>query len=107
MHEVLPGIFHWTARHPKIHVEVSCYWLEFAGVLIDPLVPPAEGLDWFAERTLAPTAILLSNCHHYRESDRFVERFGCSVHCNRAGLHEFPLSTRSSASTSASACPEA
>jgi glyoxylase-like metal-dependent hydrolase (beta-lactamase superfamily II) len=89
MHEVLPGVFHWTARHPKIHIEVSSYWLEQTGVLIDPLVPVTEGLDWFAERTVAPTAILLSNRHHYRESDRFAERFGCSVHCNRAGLHEF------------------
>lgn len=89
MREVLPGVCHWTARHPKIHVEVSSYWLEEPGVLIDPLVPPQEGLDWFAERSLPPTAILLSNRHHYRESALFVERFGCSVHCNRAGLHEF------------------
>jgi hypothetical protein len=89
MDEVLPGVFHWTARHPRIHAEVSSYWLERDGVLIDPLVPPQEGLEWFAARTSAPTAILLSNRHHYRESDRFAERFGCSVHCNRLGLHEF------------------
>ncbi len=88
MQEVLPGVFHWTARHPRIQIEVSSYWLEESGVLIDPLVPQ-EGLEWFAERTVAPTAILLSNRHHYRESDRFAERFGCSVHCNRLGLHEF------------------
>jgi hypothetical protein len=87
--EVLPGVFHWTARHPKIHIEVSSYWLEHDGVLFDPLVPEAEGLDWFAARASAPAAIVLSNRHHYRESDRFAERFGCSVHCNRSGLHEF------------------
>jgi hypothetical protein len=58
-------------------------------VLFDPLVPPREGLEWFAERAVPPVAILLSNRHHYRESGRFAERFGCSVHCNRAGLHEF------------------
>jgi|CZKG01.1.fsa_nt_gi hypothetical protein len=89
MREVLPGVFHWTAPHPKIHIEVSSYWLEDSGVLIDPLVPPQEGLDWFAERPVPPSAILLSNRHHYRESDRFAERFGCTVHCNRRGLHEF------------------
>ncbi|HWJ51183.1 MAG TPA: hypothetical protein VNR42_09190 [Solirubrobacteraceae bacterium] len=89
MNEILPGVFHWTAPHPKIHVEVSSYWLEESGVLLDPLVPPSEGLEWFAERSVAPTAVLLTNRHHYRESARFVERFGCSVHCNRAGLHEF------------------
>jgi hypothetical protein len=87
--EVLPGVFHWTARHPKIHIEVSSYWLEEAGVLTDPLVPPQEGVEWFADREKPPGAILLSNRHHYRESGRFVERFGCSVHCNRTGLHEF------------------
>lgn len=89
MREVLPGVFHWTARHPKIHIEVSSYWLEEAGVLIDPLVPPAEGLQWFAERAVAPTAIVLSNRHHYRESASLAERFGCPVLCNRLGLHEF------------------
>jgi hypothetical protein len=89
MQEVLPGVFHWTAIHPRIGTEVSSYWIEDGGLLIDPLVPPAEGLDWFAERTLAPCAIVLSNRHHYREADRFAERFGCSVYCNRLGLHEF------------------
>ncbi|MGD0453280.1 MAG: hypothetical protein ABSB69_06755 [Solirubrobacteraceae bacterium] len=89
MQETLPGVFHWTGRHPKIHIEVSSYWLDGSGVLFDPLVPAQEGLEWFAERAVTPTAILLSNRHHHRESQRFVERFGCSVHCNRAGLHEF------------------
>src|SRR5205807_2955515 len=50
MQEILPGVFHWTARHPRIHIEVSSYWLEDGGVLIDPLVPPQEGLEWFANR---------------------------------------------------------
>jgi hypothetical protein len=89
MQEVLPGVFHWTVSHPKLHIEVSSYWLEDSGVLIDPLVPEPEGLAWFADRTLPPAAILLSNRHHYRDTDRFVERFGCSAHCNRLGLHEF------------------
>jgi hypothetical protein len=89
MQEVLPGVFHWTARHPRIHIEVSSYWLEDSGALIDPLVPPEQGLEWFAQRSATPAAILLSNRHHYRESDRFVDRYGCTVHCNSAGLHEF------------------
>jgi hypothetical protein len=89
MREVLPGVFHWTARHPRIGIEVSSYWLEEEGVLLDPLVPPEKGLDWFAARRIEPEAIVLSNRHHYRESGRFAERFGCAVHCNSAGLHEF------------------
>src|ERR1700732_2699220 len=89
MREVLPGVFHWTALHPRFQVEVSSYWLEDTGVLVDPLVPRQEGLDLFAGRPLAPGAVPLSNRHHYREADRFAERFGCSVYCNRLGLHEF------------------
>jgi hypothetical protein len=89
MREVLPGTFHWTTLHPRIHIPVSSYWLDEAGVLIDPLVPTEEGLEWFAGRRVHPTAVLLSNRHHYRESARFVEAFGCTVHCNRAGMHEF------------------
>jgi hypothetical protein len=89
MHEVIPGLYHWTTAHPRIGIRVSSYWLDGAGVLIDPLVPPELGVEWFAERPSRPQAVVLSNRHHYRDSARFVEAFGCTVHCSRAGLHEF------------------
>jgi Metallo-beta-lactamase superfamily len=89
MREVLPGVFHWPAMHPRIHIEVSSYWLEGGGILIDPLVPPDAGLEWFEHRSRPPAAILLSNRHHYRDSARFQDAFGCPVYCNRTGLHEF------------------
>ncbi|MGH2914965.1 MAG: hypothetical protein ACRDMX_08250 [Solirubrobacteraceae bacterium] len=87
MHEILPGVHHWTAEHPRSRVHGSSYWLPDGGVLIDPLVPVPEGLDWF--ETPVPRAVVLSNRHHFRDSDRFVERFGCEVHVPRAGLQEF------------------
>ncbi len=68
---------------------VSSYWLAERGVLFDPLVPVDEGLDWFAQQPVQPADVLLSNRHHYRESGLFAERFGCRIHCNTAGLHEF------------------
>jgi hypothetical protein len=89
MQEILPGLHHWTAVHPKIHVQVSSYWLEDAGVLVDPLVPRDTGLDWFADRPVPPSAIVLSNRHHYRQSGEFADRFGCPIYCNKVGLHEF------------------
>lgn len=89
MREILPGVFHWTATHPKIHFEVSSYWLEDAGVLIDPLIPPDEGIEWFAGRGCAPAAIVLSNRHHYRETAELLERFEVPVYCVRQGMHEF------------------
>ena len=89
MREVLPGIYHWTAIHPRINIAVSSYWLETPGVLIDPLMPPNVDIDWFADRPTPPAAIVLSNRHHYRDSARFVGAFGTPVLCARAGLHEF------------------
>jgi hypothetical protein len=87
--EILPGVFHWNAVHPNIHQPVASWWLEDGGVLIDPLIPPDEGIEWFADRSSAPAAIVLSNRHHYRASGELVERFGIPVRCVRAGMHEF------------------
>ena len=89
MHEVLPGVFHWTTFHPGIQTEVCSYWLDESGVLVDPLLAPDAELDWFAGRATQPQVIVLCNRHHYRDSGRFVERFGIPVYANRAGLHEF------------------
>jgi hypothetical protein len=89
MREIVPGVFHWATPHFRIRIRVSSYWIEPAGVLVDPLVPLDVGVEWFAERLTRPRAVLLTNRHHYRESGRFAEAFGCTVYCNRTGLHEF------------------
>jgi glyoxylase-like metal-dependent hydrolase (beta-lactamase superfamily II) len=87
MDEVIPGVCRWTAKHPKIGIEVSSHWVPKAGAVIDPLEPPGGGLDAFAGRP--PNRVLLSNRHHLRHSERFAERFGCTIHCSKPGLHEF------------------
>ena len=87
MEEIAHGIWHWTALHPRIKIEVSSYYLPAERVLIDPLVP-SEGLDWFDEHG-PPTDVLLTNRHHYRESGRFAERFNVTVRCVREGIPEF------------------
>lgn len=87
MRELAPGLFHWKAPHPRIGVEVSSYYVDQARTLIDPMVPPA-GLEWFRART-PPDRIVLTNRHHYRQSDRIRSEFGCPVLCHEAGLHEF------------------
>lgn len=86
MKEILPGLWHWSAFHEGIRMEVQSHFVAESGTLIDPMVP-AEGLEWFEDRR--PEQILLTNRHHYRHSDRFREAFGCPVLCNEAGLHEF------------------
>jgi hypothetical protein len=87
MEEVLPGVLHWTAPHPRIRFEVSSHWVPAARAVIDPLLPPDEGIDTFSERP--PDRAILSNRHHLRESEAFAEALGCTIHCPKPGLHEF------------------
>ena len=85
--EVLPGVHHWTAIHPKIGLPVDSYYLEPAGVILDPMVP-REGLEWFEGRE-PPSQVVLTNRHHLRHSERYAETFDCPIRCSDAGLHEF------------------
>jgi hypothetical protein len=85
--ELLPGVWHWTAYHERIRQDVHSHYLEAPRALLDPMVPE-EGLAWF-EGDRRPERILLTNRHHLRHADRFVEAFGCPVLCTEAGLHEF------------------
>lgn len=84
--EIVPGIWHWTARHPRIGIDVSSYYLAGERVAIDPLEPP-EGERLFA-RLGAPEHVLLTNRHHDRDAWKLRSRYGCQVHCVRQGLHE-------------------
>ena len=87
MQEILPGIWHWTARHPRTGMDVSSYFLPDLELLLDPLTPP-EVLDQLEELG-PPRYILLTNRHHYRSCPELVERFGCTVRVPRVGLYEF------------------
>lgn len=86
MEEVLPGVRRWTAKHPRIGVEVSSHWVPEAGAVIDPLLP-AEGIGAFADSP--PDRVLLSNRHHLRDAERFASVHACTIHCSELGLHEF------------------
>ena len=90
--EVLPGVHHWTAIHPRIKLPVDSYYIEPARIVLDPTVP-REGLEWF-ERREAPAQIVLTNRHHLRHSERYAEAFGCPIRCSEAGLHEFQRGPR-------------
>jgi hypothetical protein len=85
--EILPGVRHWTATHPKIGIEVHSHWVPEAGAVIDPLLPPDEGMEAFRERP--PDRVLLSNRHHLRDSEQLASELGCRIECSRPGLHEF------------------
>jgi hypothetical protein len=84
--EILPGLFHWTAVHPKIQIEVSSYWWREARVLIDPLLP-RKGIGAF--HGADPEHAILTNRHHWRHCSELVNELGVTVWCNEEGLHEF------------------
>lgn len=85
--EISPGLAQWSAFHPGIERLVYSHFELGSGTLIDPMEPD-EGLEAVAELA-TPTTIVLTNRHHYRDSDRYVERFGCPVLCHEAGLDHF------------------
>jgi glyoxylase-like metal-dependent hydrolase (beta-lactamase superfamily II) len=87
LNELAPGIFHWTAVHPNLGVDVSSYYVADAGTLIDPLTP-GEGVEWF-DGDRRPQLVVLTNRHHLRHSERFAEAYAIPITCHQAGLHEF------------------
>jgi hypothetical protein len=84
--EILPGVWHWRARHEHIDMAVSSYYLPAERVAIDTLIPD-EGLGWF-EKHGVPEHVLLTNRHHDRHAWKLHDAFGTTVHCVRCGLHE-------------------
>lgn len=87
MNEIAPAVWHWTAHHPGIGVDVHSYFLAPEGVLIDPMRPGA-GFERL-EEIAPPREVLLTNRHHYRASAALRARYGVPVRCHEAGMHEF------------------
>ncbi len=87
IHEVLPGVLHWSARHPSAGLDAASHLLVAEGVLIDPIAPP-EGLEWFDGRDVRE--ILLTNRHHTRSSFDLQDRLGVTIRAPRTGMHDLP-----------------
>jgi len=88
VNEIAPGIHHWTAMHPDINSRVSSYFIEPAGIALDPL-EPEEGWDFFDALDLPPQQVVLTIALHWRHTDRFRDRYGATVRAPAAGLHRF------------------
>ena len=86
MEEILPGVWHWTAMHPRIGKEVSSYYLEDAGAVLDPQLPP-EGTDAFGDWSVQQ--VILTNRLHSRDAQRVHEERGAVVRVPQAGLSHF------------------
>jgi len=44
MHEIAPGVVHWSVPHPRIGQDVDSFLLAERGVLLNPMLPP-DGLE--------------------------------------------------------------
>jgi hypothetical protein len=87
IHEVLPGILHWSARHPSAGLESGSHNHVEEGILIDPIAPP-EGVEWFDGREVRE--ILLTNRHHTRSAFDLQDRLGAIIRAPRTGMHDLP-----------------
>ena len=86
MNEILPGVWHWTAEHPRIHQEVSSFYLEDAGAVLDPMLPEG-GMDAFGDWQI--DQVILSNRLHTRDTEAFHRERGATVRVPRVGLGHF------------------
>jgi Metallo-beta-lactamase superfamily len=77
MREILPGLFHWTTVHEDINAPVSSYYVQAAGVVIDPRIPD-EGLGAFGSLG-TPQQIVLTTGLHLRHSEQFAQEFGIPI----------------------------
>ena len=78
MKEIFPGVHHWTAVRDTIGVRVSSYWVQPAGIVIDPLVPD-EGLDAFD----GLQQVVLTTGLHSRHAQRFADAFSIPIRAPR------------------------
>lgn len=85
--EVVPGIEHWSAPHPKHDMIVHSHYLTEQRAAIDPV--PADGLLDALRAAGGVEQVILSNRHHLRGSEEIAAEFGAAIRVPRAGLHEF------------------
>src|SRR5205807_6445952 len=64
------------------------YYVRDGGVVLDPVLPSDDVVEWLSEHG-PPRTVLLTSRHHYRHTGRLVEAFDVSVHASSPGMHEF------------------
>jgi hypothetical protein len=84
MHEVVPGIYHWSAFHESIGQDAHSYYAVGPRALIDPMPPPGEGLEWLRDEP-RPERIVMSQRHHWRACEQFSRQFGIPILCQEDG----------------------
>lgn len=75
MVEIFPGVFHWSVFHEPIQARVSSYYVEPAGIVIDPKLPEG-GLD---ELPGKPEQVVLTTGLHHRDAQQFADTFDIPI----------------------------
>jgi hypothetical protein len=73
--EIFPGAFHWSVFHQPIGTRVSSYYVEPAGIVIDPKVPEG-GLEDLPGK---PEQVVLTTGLHHRDAQRFADAFDIPI----------------------------
>ncbi len=81
MREIFPGAFHWTAFHKPIRMEVSSYYVQPAGIVVDPKIPEG-GFETLPGR---PSQVVLTSGHHARDAQAFADEFDTPIRVSREG----------------------
>jgi hypothetical protein len=71
MREIIPGLWHWSTHHEPINASVSSYYVQEAGIVIDPKVPDG-GLEALPGR---PQQVVLTSGHHNRDAQKFADAY--------------------------------
>lgn len=88
MEEILPGVRHWTAFLDAIKARVSSYYVEPAGILIDPMLPE-DGFQALEQLPVRPAQIVLTSQRHRRDSSRIAEHFDVPIRVAMPGMDAF------------------
>src|SRR5215216_366520 len=89
MDELRPGIWHWTAFYDSIGQDVSSYWIEPAGIVVDAMIPPGGGLEWWEDRDVKPQQLVLTIGLHWRHNEQFADRFGIPIRVPAPALERY------------------
>jgi hypothetical protein len=86
MREILPGIFHWRTYHPDIDADVSSYYVEPTGIVLDPRLPE-DGLAIF-EGHAQPQQVVLTSGHHMGHAGQVAKAFGIPIRIPKQAAQE-------------------
>jgi hypothetical protein len=81
MREIFPGVVHWSMFHDPIGMRVSSYYVQPAGIVIDPKLPEA-GLTL----PVRPQQVVLTSGLHHRDAALVAEQFGIPIRAPREAV---------------------